>query len=128
LRRAAPGEPWIRAYSWERARPCKEIYGLIELASTSSAPVLITGETGTGKELVARTIHEMSARAKGPFVAVNCSAIPETLMESEFFGHEKGAFTGAHERKAGSGVRAYSSAHGFRILVPPQELRWDSEA
>src|SRR6266508_1133173 len=79
----------------------QEVYQFIELAAASSAPVLITGETGTGKELVARTIHQMSARAKGPFVAVNCSAIPETLMESELFGHEKGAFTGAHERKAG---------------------------
>src|SRR6266545_2108783 len=79
----------------------QEVYQFIELAAASSAPVLITVETGTGKELVARTIHQMSARAKGPFVAVNCSAIPETLMESELFGHEKGAFTGAHERKAG---------------------------
>ncbi len=79
----------------------QEVYRLIELASASSAPVLLTGETGTGKELVARTIHQMSSRAKGPFVAVNCSAIPETLMESELFGHEKGSFTGAHERKAG---------------------------
>src|SRR6266851_2097228 len=79
----------------------QEVYQFIELAAASSAPVLVTGETGTGKELVARTIHQMSARAKGPFVAVNCSAIPETLMESELFGHEKGAFTGAHERKAG---------------------------
>jgi DNA-binding NtrC family response regulator len=79
----------------------QEVYRFIELASASSAPVLITGETGTGKELVARTIREMSARAKGPFVAVNCSAIPETLLESELFGHEKGAFTGALERRAG---------------------------
>ena len=79
----------------------QEVYRFVELASTSSAPVLISGETGTGKELVARTIHDMSMRAKGPFVAVNCSAIPETLLESELFGHEKGAFTGALERRAG---------------------------
>jgi DNA-binding NtrC family response regulator len=79
----------------------QEVYQFIELAAASSAPVLITGETGTGKELVARTIHQMSARAKGPFVAVNCSAIPETLLESELFGHERGAFTGALERRAG---------------------------
>ena len=81
--------------------PMQEVYRLIELAGASDAPVLLTGETGTGKELVARTIHQMSVRGKGPFVAVNCSAIPETLMESELFGHEKGSFTGAHERKAG---------------------------
>jgi DNA-binding NtrC family response regulator len=81
--------------------PMQEVYRFIELAAASSAPVLITGETGTGKELVARTIHQMSARTKGPFVAVNCSAIPETLLESELFGHERGAFTGASERRAG---------------------------
>jgi DNA-binding NtrC family response regulator len=79
----------------------QEVYRFIELAAASSAPVLITGETGTGKELVARTIHQMSGRTKGPFVAVNCSAIPETLLESELFGHERGAFTGALERRAG---------------------------
>ena len=81
--------------------PMQEVYQFIELAGASSAPVLITGETGTGKELVARTIHQMSARTKGPFVAVNCSAIPETRLESELFGHERGAFTGALERRAG---------------------------
>jgi DNA-binding NtrC family response regulator len=79
----------------------QEIYRLIEMAAPSPAPVLILGETGTGKELAARTIHELSSRAKGPFVAVNCSAIPETLLESELFGHEKGAFTGAMARRPG---------------------------
>jgi len=80
----------------------QEVYRLIELAGAGSAPVLITGETGTGKELVARTIHQVSERGKGPFLTVSCSAAQETLMESELFGHEKGAMTGAHERKAGS--------------------------
>jgi DNA-binding NtrC family response regulator len=79
----------------------QEVYRLIEMAAASPAPVLVLGETGTGKEVVARTIHQMSPRAKGPFVAVNCSAIPETLLESELFGHEKGAFTGAMARRPG---------------------------
>jgi DNA-binding NtrC family response regulator len=79
----------------------QEIYRIIEQAAGTAAPVLITGESGTGKELVARTIHALSSRGKGPFVAVNCSAIPESLLESELFGHERGAFTGALERRAG---------------------------
>ena len=83
------------------SEPIRKIYTLIEQVAPSSASVLITGESGTGKELVARTIHRMSPRRERPFVAINCSAIPETLMESELFGHEKGAFTGAASRRQG---------------------------
>ena len=79
----------------------KEIFSLIERVAPSNVSVLVTGESGTGKELVARALHELSARRGKPFVAVNCAAIPETLIESEIFGHEKGAFTGALERRAG---------------------------
>jgi DNA-binding NtrC family response regulator len=83
------------------SRLMQEIFRLVEMVSPSTASVLITGESGTGKEMVARTIHELSPRKGKPFVAINCSAIPETLIESEIFGHEKGAFTGALERRAG---------------------------
>jgi DNA-binding NtrC family response regulator len=79
----------------------QEAYRWIELAAKSTVPVFVCGESGTGKELVARTIHDMSARSRGPFIAINCAAIPETLMESEIFGHERGAFTGAVERRLG---------------------------
>jgi DNA-binding NtrC family response regulator len=83
------------------SRVMQEIFRLVEMVAPSTASVLITGESGTGKEMVARTIHELSPRKNKPFVAINCSAIPETLIESEIFGHEKGAFTGAMERRAG---------------------------
>jgi DNA-binding NtrC family response regulator len=79
----------------------QKVYALIEQVASSSASVLITGESGTGKELVARTIHNLSPRRNAPFLAINCSAIPDTLMESELFGHEKGAFTGAVSRRHG---------------------------
>jgi DNA-binding NtrC family response regulator len=79
----------------------QKVYLLIEQVASSSASVLITGESGTGKELVARTIHNLSPRRDAPFLAINCSAIPDTLMESELFGHEKGAFTGAVSRRHG---------------------------
>ena len=79
----------------------QRVYTLVEQVASSSASVLITGESGTGKEMVARTIHDLSPRRDAEFVAINCSAIPETLMESELFGHERGAFTGASARRAG---------------------------
>jgi len=79
----------------------RAIYQVLEQAAPTPASMLILGESGTGKELVAQTIHELSPRAAAPFVALNCAAIPDTLLESEIFGHEKGAFTGATERRAG---------------------------
>jgi DNA-binding NtrC family response regulator len=79
----------------------QEIFALLQQAAPNKASVLITGESGTGKEMVARTIHRLSPRHDGPFVAINCAALPETLIESELFGHEKGSFTGATERRQG---------------------------
>ncbi len=85
----------------------KEVFHLLELVAPTEATVLLLGETGTGKELVARDIHLNSSRAAGPFVVVNCAALPETLLESELFGHERGAFTGAANRKDGRFVLAH---------------------
>jgi two-component system response regulator HydG len=79
----------------------QHVYELIDQVSATDASVLLTGESGTGKELVAREIHNRSRRAEGPFVAVNCAAVPEALLESELFGHAKGAFTDAHQSRQG---------------------------
>jgi DNA-binding NtrC family response regulator len=91
----------------------QQVFALIRQVGPTSAPVLICGESGTGKELVAREIHKCSPRCDGPFVAVNAAALPETLIESELFGHEKGAFTGAMERSAG----CFEQAHGGTLLL-----------
>ena len=90
-----------------------QTYSLIRQVAPTSAPVLIRGESGTGKELVAREIHRCSPRSNGPFVAVNAAALPETLVESELFGHEKGAFTGALECSAG----CFEQAHGGTLFL-----------
>ena len=95
------------------SRAMREIFTLIEQVAPSNVPVLITGESGTGKVLVSRTLHDLSPRKARPFVAVNCAAIPETLIESEVFGHEKGAFTGAVERRAG----CFELAAGGTLLL-----------
>ncbi|WP_461834808.1 sigma-54 interaction domain-containing protein, partial [Desulfothermus sp.] len=84
-----------------RSKGILEVLKLIDQVANTDTTVLITGETGTGKELVASAIHENSSRAKGPYIKVNCAAMPESLLESELFGHEKGAFTGALSRRKG---------------------------
>jgi DNA-binding NtrC family response regulator len=93
--------------------PMTRLLDRLATVAESDAPVLITGETGTGKELVARRIHARSARRAGPFVAVNCAAFPETLLEAELFGHERGAFTGAAKRRDGR----FKAAHGGTLLL-----------
>jgi len=91
----------------------QQIFSLIRQVAPTTAPVLIRGESGTGKELVAREIHKCSPRTDGPFIAINAAALPETLVESELFGHEKGAFTGAMERSAG----CFEQAHGGTLFL-----------
>src|SRR5204862_5176218 len=91
----------------------REIFTRVDRVARSSFNVLITGETGTGKELVAQAIHYTDASRQGPLVAVNCAALPEPLLESEFFGHERGAFTGADRQKKGR----FEQAKGGTLLL-----------
>ncbi len=96
-----------------KSKKMQEIYNLLEILADQGTTVLITGESGTGKEVVARALHYGGTRAKGPFVTVNCSALAESLLESELFGHVKGAFTGADRDKIGR----FEAAHGGTILL-----------
>ncbi|HLG95576.1 MAG TPA: sigma-54 dependent transcriptional regulator [Bryobacteraceae bacterium] len=103
----------------------QQVYSLIQQVAPSKASVLITGESGTGKELVARAIHRLSRRREGPFVALNCAALPESLIESELFGHEKGAFTDAIERRTGCFELA---DHGTLLLDELAEMPTGTQA
>ena len=96
-----------------RSQSMRAVFALLQQAAPTKATILITGETGTGKEVAARAIHEISPRRGKPFLAINCAALPETLIESELFGHEKGAFTGAAERRAG----CFEIATGGTLLL-----------
>ena len=96
-----------------QSRSMQEIYRIVGRAAAQNVTVLITGESGTGKELIARAIHMYSRREKGPFLAVNCAAIPESLLESEFFGYERGAFSGATEGRPGK----FELAHGGTLFL-----------
>ena len=115
MRSAPPPPSGVRALERivGRAPSIVQIKSRIEKVSTSMAPVLILGESGTGKELVARAVHECSHRASGPFVAVNCGAIPENLIEAEFFGARKGAYTGASADREGY----FQAAHGGTLFL-----------
>lgn len=101
------------------SRPMQAVFDAIRKVATTDVPVLILGESGTGKEMVARAVHQRSNRKNGPFVPINCSAIPETLLESELFGHEKGSFTGAHIQRKG---RIESAAGGTLFLDEIAEI------
>jgi DNA-binding NtrC family response regulator len=117
LRSALADDPWGGQAAFEglvgRNPQMVRIYQLVSQIAETPSTVLITGESGTGKELIARAVHRRSARRERPFVAINVAAIPDTLIESELFGHEKGAFTGAHARKPGK----FELAHGGTVFL-----------
>src|SRR5262249_57847887 len=112
-RRAQLGQaPWFEGIVG--ASPAlRRALDAVEQVATTDATVMITGETGTGKELIARALHRRSSRARGPLIIVNCSAIPGTLLASELFGHERGAFTGAVNRRKGR----FEQAHGGTLFL-----------
>ena len=105
--------------------PMRRIMSLIERIASSDVPVLITGESGTGKEITAQLVHNLSSRKNGPYLPVNCAAIPETLIESQLFGHERGAFTGADRRHEGLFERACG---GTLLLDEITEMRCETQA
>jgi DNA-binding NtrC family response regulator len=107
------------------SKPMQQVFDVVRQVAPSKAAVLVVGESGTGKELVARAIHHLSPRRGGPFVAINCAAMPEALMESELFGHEKGAFTGALERRQGCFELAQ---HGTLLLDELAEMPAGTQA
>ena len=108
----APGSPALQRMAGQSSA-MEQVRSLVDKVARSMAPVLVSGESGTGKELVARSIHEVSVRNGQPFIAVNCSAIPEQLLEAEFFGYRKGAFTGAMEDRAGF----FQAANGGTLFL-----------
>ena len=118
MRQVVSYEPLLESEDYDlgivgRCEPMQKVFKLIGQLSTSDATALITGESGTGKELIARAIYSHSGRATRPFLAINCAAIPENLLESELFGHEKGAFTGASVQRIGK----FEQCHGGTIFL-----------
>ena len=108
-RRQAPEHGTWKHFLIGESRPIREVEQIIRLAGPKRSTVLISGETGTGKEVVARALHQASPRAHLPMVAVNCSALPENLLEAELFGHVRGAFTGALQQRIGRFEQAHNS-------------------
>jgi two-component system response regulator HydG len=104
---------WIRQNVVGKSSAMQDIFDVLERVAPATSSILITGESGTGKEVVARALHQMSPRAQGPFIAINCTAIPDELLESELFGHVKGSFTGAVADKKG----LFEEAHGGTLFL-----------